>query len=590
MNVILKPTLLKGIFVFSLILLTTNLFSQQQSSIYGIEVNPMSVEGIPINNVVILLEKTGKASLADSAELAAFYQAFSLKPGALFKRDFADMSLKVILKQPEIKSVYYKVYNREITGPITLVVYVTFLETGELKTIEGKKGMLVANTKKAFPLLLQTDRSKFTFILNGGIGSFNEENALFSKGPAFTQGNPIANDPAVEGTRYWSELYLEPGIAGITRIGKTNLYPYAAVSYLISGRNTTDIYSHGSAIYGAFERLYAGIVIPRLGKNKDINLDISAGRQLFQLNDGFLFSRYSGSSNAGERGSVYLNSRTAYQMSAIAKLHVKDFHFQAVFLEPQELFKNSQRDTRFIIGSANYNNNKNLDAGLSFISIIGSKATYPTPQGDLSKKGMYLINPKLWITNIAKTGLYLKTEYAFQMHANANMKSNAWYLGLGLNKSKWRYKPNLYYRYAYMKGDNLATAQYERFDPIQTGGLGNWVQGINFRKIIGSGNIVSHRVELKAYLKSNFDIAIDYFLLQAQNISTNLGSVPPLSTLQAKNFGHEITLNPRYYLNSHFLLMGIVSWAKPGEAITKAFNQQSVGNWSSYQLNLFMFF
>lgn len=425
-----STTLFKCIFIL-LAFLSFNKGLSQKTSPYGFEVNPMSVEGAPIRSVVILLEKEGKEYFADSVETRAFYEAFGIKPGVLFQRDFADFAVQTIVKQPEIKEAFYKVYNSEVGGSVTMVVYATFLGAGEMKTIDGKKGMSVTGGMNAFPLLLQTENSKFTFILNGAVGSYNEVNGLFAQGEAFTQGNPIATNPAGEGTRYWSEAFIEPGIAGITRLGKSKLYPYGAVSYLISGRNTSDIYSDGGATYGAFERLYGGIVIPKLGKNQNLNIDVSAGRQFFQLNDGFLFSRFSGSANAGERGSVYLNSRTAYQMSVFAKAHIKNFTIQGVFLEPQELFKDSQRDTRFLIGSLNFNNNRRIDAGISYITIGSSKATYGTPQGTIPKEGMYIINPKLWFTNIAETGLFFKSEYAFQSHATADMRSNAWYAGVG---------------------------------------------------------------------------------------------------------------------------------------------------------------
>jgi len=583
-----KPLIIYPFFCLALLLFTAA--HSQQTSPYGIEVNPISVEGAPIRSVVILLEKEGKEYVADTVETGAFYKAFGLKPGALFKPDFADLAIQVILKQPEIKEAYYRVYNSEIAGPVTMVVHATFLGPGELKTVDGRKGMSVAGGMKAFPLILQTENSKLTFIFNGAVGSYNEVNGLFAQGAAFTQGNPIATNPAGEGTRYWSEAYIEPGIAGITRLGKSKLYPYGSISYLISGRNTSDIYSDGGATYGAFERLYGGFLLPKLGKNQNLNIEVSAGRQFYQLNDGFLFSRFSGSSNAGERGSVYLNSRTTYQMSVFAKAHIKNFVVQGVFLEPQELFKTSQRDTRFLIGSFNYNNNKHVDVGISYITIGSSKATYGTPQGTISKEGMYIINPKLWFRNIAETGLFLKSEYAFQSHSTADMQSNAWYAGLGIHKPKWRYSPSFYYRYAFMKGDDASTARYERFDPIQTGGLGNWVQGINFRKVTGSGNFVTHRVELKGYLTRNFEVTVDYFFLQADDISTNIGSLPPISNLLGKTYGHEVTINPRYFLSRNFFLLGVFSWAIPGDAIEKAFNEQGVYAWSSYQLSAFMFF
>jgi hypothetical protein len=499
-----------------------------------------------------------------------------------------DLAIRRILQEPDIRAARYELFATEFSSPVTIVVHVDFLKPGEAKIVEGRKGMAPSQSLREFPLIVETDRAKLTFILNGAMGAYHEENAFFSKGPEFTKGNPVATNPAVKGNRFWGEFNLEPGIAGITQLGHTKLFPYAAVSYMITGRNASDIYTNGGALYGAFERLYAGILIPRIGKNKDINIDLSAGRQFFQLNDGFLIARFSGSANAGERASVYLNSRTTFQMTGLMKIHKGKFSLDGFYLEPQELFKDKQSNTRYLGGTFNYNNNKSLDAGISYISVPHSAASYSTPQGSIAKEGMYILNPKLWLTDIAGTGIFLKSEYAFQSHTSEDMRSNAWYVGAGIRKKDWKFRPSLYYRYAYMKGDDSTTQRYERFDPILTGGLGNWVQGINFRKLVGSGNIISHRVELKANLTKSFELSLDYFFLLADSYS-NIGGLAPISRLKAKDYGQEVTLGTRYFLNDHFMLLTVFSWAKPGEAIEKAFDEP-VYNWLSLQASLFMFF
>jgi hypothetical protein len=562
--------------------------SAQQFNQFGLKVNPMSVEGSPIQSVVILLNQDGQDVLSDSLETTAFYQAFGVRPGSLFRRQIMDYAIDVINKQDDIKSSYYEVFNYEFGGPLTIVIHVQFLKKGENKIPEAKKGILTNRKMRGFPTLVESENTKLTLILNGALGLYNEENAFFSQGAAFTQGNPVATDPAGVGPRFWGEAYVEPGIAGMTRLGKSRLYPYGAVSYLISGRNASDIYSEGRTGFGAFERLYAGILIPQLGKKKDIHIDLSAGRQFFQLNDGFLFSRFSGSANAGDRGSVYLNSRTTFQMTALAKIHYNKLNVEGFYLEPQELFNNAQSDTRYLGGSINFNDNKNINAGISYANIVNSKSTYATPNGRIPLEGLYAINPKIWLTNIAGTGLFVKTEYVYQGNTNADMQSNAWYVGGGVLKKQWKGSPGLYYRYGFMKGDDDQTDQYERYDGLLTGGLGNWVQGINFRKIVGDGNIVSHRLELKGYLSQRTEFSLDYFFLQANSLD-NLGSLAPISALQAKQFGHEVTFTGRYFIGSHYMFLGLVSWAKPSEGIVEAFEGQ-VYNWTSVQASLFMFF
>lgn len=553
----------------------------QIDQIFGVEVVPNNVEGSPIRSVVILLEKDGKEYIADSLELQAFYDAFNIKPGSIFRQFSVDLAISVFLKQEEIKSANYKVYTPEISGPVVLVIRSSFWTDGEIKEKETKKSL-------PFPTLIETEKSKLTVILNGAIGLYHDQNAFFSKGAEFTQGNPVANNPAGSGPRFWGETFLEPGIAGITRLGNTQIYPYGAVSLLLSGRNSSDIYSDGTAFKGTIERLYGGVLLPGLGKNKQLNIDLSAGRQFFQLNDGFLFSRFSGSANAGERGSVFLNARTAYQMTAWAKVHWKKFNFSAYYLEPQELFKERQSDTRYLGGGVSFNDNKNLDLALHYITIHSSKSSYSSPTGPIPLEGLHTLNPKVWINNIAGKGLFIKSEYAFQKNRNADMVSNAWYLGGGIVKKSWRKSPSLYYRFAFMQGDDPTTTRFERFDILQGGGLGNWIQGINFKKILGDGNLLTHRIEVKGYISKNMELSFDYFILSADSKS-NLGSLAPIATLQSKEFGQEFTTTYRYFFKNNFLFLGLFSWADPGKAISSSF-ESNVYDWFTFQASTFMFF
>lgn len=549
------------------------------------QINPQFAEGVPIAKVTILLKKDSLTIPTTEQEINNFYTAFGIRPGALFSKQIVEMSAKRIAQEPNIAKVDYFVYNSEFNGPIELVFEVYF--KNESSIASEKKGMISSGKLNDFPVLLETKKSKLTLLMNGATGLFNENNAFFSQGKLFTQGNPIATNPAENGTRFWGEAYLEPGVAGITKIGKKQTYIYGSVSALISGRNTSDIYSQGSTVFIDFERMYAGVLFAGLTKKKDLNIDISAGRNFFQLNEAFLISRISGSANAGDRGSVYLSSRTAFQKTVLLSIHKNKFRFNGFFLEPEELFKDKQTNTSYLGGSFNFNNNKTIDAGITYLTIAGGKSNYTTPNGAIPKKGMYIINPKLYLTNIAQTGLFFKTEYAYQSHHSEDMQSKGWYAGLGY-KTKWVGNPSFYYRYAYLQGDDVNSDTYERFDPILTGGLGNWVQGINFRKIIGSGNLISHRFELKGNFSKKWDLSLDYFLLKADQLN-NLGGLAPISNLNAKNFGHEFTLNTRYFINNHLMLFGLYSIANPGQAIQKSFTNK-VSNWESFQLALFIFY
>lgn len=199
---------------------------------------------------------------------------------------------------------------------------------------------------------------------------------------------------------------------------------------------------------------------------------------------------------------------------------------------------------------------------------------------------MYLINPKLWLTNIADTGLFFKSEYAFQSHSSEDMRSYAWYAGLGYSFKDIKTSPSVCYRYSFMKGDDSNTDTYERFDPILTGGLGNWVQGLNFRKVLGNGNIKTHRLELTSWLNKSMAISLDYFYLQADQLN-NLGGLPPISVLKSKELGHETTLTLKGLLQKNLTLLGVVSYGIPGKGFQQAFPEK-LPNWLTVQAALFI--
>lgn len=567
-----------------LFLFANTLFAQQTQ-----KVNPQFANGNFIEDVqIVIVEDTSQVDVSEK-DMDDFYKAFFIKPGTTFNPLITDLAISRIKEEENVENAYYELYESAsgsgtVGRSVSLQIYVTLTDSKELGA--KQKGIFTPKGIKDFPLLYQSGQAQFKFLLNGGVGLYNDENALFGQGEAFTQGNPIADNPADEGNRFWLETFIEPGISGISKLGNSGIYWYGEASALASARNTTDIYSSGNTAFIAFERLYGGFLMTGLGKNKDITINANYGRNFFQLNDGFLFSRYSGSSNAGERGSVYINSRTAYQKNGNFSIQWNKFRLSGHFLEPQELFKDRQLNTNYAIGTFNYNNNKNMDVGISYIQTTGGKAKYATPNGAIDKKGMYVINPKFWLSNIAETGLFFKSEYAHQAHTSEDMKSYAWYAGLGYSLKNIKTTPSVYYRYAFMKGNDAGRDTYERFDPILTGGLGNWVQGLNFRKILGNGNITSHRLELTSWISQSMALSFDYFYLQANQLN-NTGGLQPISTLTNKELGHEATLTLKGLLKEHFTFLGVVSYGMPGKGLNDAFSED-IPNWLTVQAAVFI--
>lgn len=559
------------------------LLSQQAFGQSLVEVTPIQAEGLPVEAVEVFVIEEGLIREVTGSEYEDFLEYFNLQNKGIFHpADFA-ITRKSIESREEVSEATFKTFNGTFYGPVTVRWYITVRSR---EKAGGRRGLFPSGTWEDFPLLYEDDRSELTFILNGGAGTFLDHNGFFGQGDAFTQGSPVADQPAGFGSAYWSEVYIEPGIGGIAALREDKAYVYGAVSGMFTSRLGADIFSSNSTVFGAFERAYIGILLPRLGKNKNGKLDISAGRNFFQLNDGFLFSKVAGSANAGDRGSLYLSGRTAMQKTVLATFTTNRWRINSFFIEPQELFRESQTNINYTGGTVGYNDNKKLDVNLTVLQRTGGAGTYQLPEGEsLERKGLWVLNPKLWLSNLFEAGIFLKSEFAYQF--KSGMRAYAWYLGGGIRRNDIKFKPSLYYRYAFMQGDNPETRTYERFDALLSSGLGDWVQGINYRKTLGNGNLRTHRIELKGSLSEKWQLALDAFFLRADQLN-NLGGLVPISTLSDTDFGREFTANLRYYINQHFLLQGVVSRAIPGKAILN--NLPEAKPWQTFQLSLFMFY
>lgn len=559
-----------------------------QGVVGGNEAYPSDCNGLPIKDVTILVTRGGECEIADSAQTAQFSNAFNIYPGGTFNQSITGMSVNRIAREAGVKAASYRLYSVTPGAPVSIVVTVELFSPGEHKEVNGRKGMFATHSLRDFPLLCQSPRGELTLILNGAVALFDDKNAFFSQGKALTQGNPIANDPAEKGTRFWGETFLEPGIAGIIECGNSHIYVYGAISALISGRNTSDIYSHGGHCYADFEKLYGGVLFSRLGRNRDMALNISGGRQEFQLNDGFLISRFSGSANAGPRAATYLNPRRSFHMTALAKWTSPHWSAEFFYIQPEELTRHSYTRTRYAGMNVAFDNH-GWNPGMAFISRVHGQGDYYLPGGKtLSRKGLLLLNPKLWVSDIAGSGVFFKSEYVYEWHTGGGMSANGWYAGVGIDLRNVGWAPRIYYRYAFMQGDDPASHTYTRFDPLLSGGLAEWVQGINMCKVVGPGNLITHRVELQVYPSRNFNMEIDYYHLKADT-RYNVGGATALSYLTSKHLGDEITLQGNWSINDNFLLMPLISVAIPGRGLKDSLPGKA-RCWTTWQLNLFMFF
>ena len=562
----------------------------------GLRIPPNSAEGLSIQRVVIYLRNPSGDAEQDEALRQQLAETFRIRAGGRFSQLFADLGLWDVQQQPEVAAAEYRVYESNLPGPVMVALLVTLQppspeeapekppeEPPDQSSGAGQpRGMVVSGSWQDFPALYQSDRALAKFILNGGMGGFSDTNPWFGNADNFVAG---AYQPT--GTTTWAEAYLEPGVAGITQLGDHPFYLYGAGTYTLSTTVQPDIFRTDNRFFGDVEQLYGGLLVAEAGHPAGFNL--SLGRQKFQLNQGFLFSRFAGSANALERGASFSNPRTAYEQTVLANLRWGDVRLQGFFLQPDEL-PVADSETQYLGTSLSFNNNQNLEAALTYVAVPQSNRAYPLPDGrDFSRQGLQVINPRLRLSSLfGVPGLWAEGEYAYQFSNQQSMAAQGGYVWMGYTAAEVSWRPTLSYRFAGFSGDNPNTATYERFDPLQASGLTDWLQGVNLGKVYNNSNGFSHRVTLKVQPRRDLELSLDYYYRFADQLN-NLGGNPTLSTLASTDIGHELLLIGRYTLAQNFLLQAVGAVGFPGQAI-----RQAVGGvadpWVTLQLSLFMFF
>ena len=544
----------------------------------GIRIQPMIAEGLPIALVYIHLEESTGTPEGDDALKKEIAAALTTQAGDIFRELAVDMEIKKIRALPTLSSASYGVYRSIPSGQVVLVIFALPKRTEDK---EGPVGMIPTGDLGAFPLLYEDNRAKLTLILNGGVGVYSDHDPWFGGfGNEFNGRNPLAKDPATSKSVTWGEGYWEPGIGGIVQAADIPLYLYGVATYLFSGTLGDDIYNSGSWSHGEFERLYAGALYKLPGQGNVI--DVSLGKQIYQLRDGFLLSKIPVSTSTGERGALYLGPRLASKNTALGRLRIGGVGIDAFMVEPSEV-DIVETDTRLLGVNLQYKR-EGIGTAFTIYYMDACDTTFPFP-----RKGLRTYNPSIALTDIGGVdGLWAKVEYAYQDHEDYDMAAHAGYGWLGY-ESSLTWKPGISYRYSFFTGDDPETETVERFDPLFSGGLGNFLPGLVFSKVYKNSNLRTHRVKANIYPAETLELSLDYFQHRADQ-SNNRGGIGPLNTeLPSKDIGEEVTLTSNWYIGKHFFLQGLASVAIPGDAL-KEILPGDVRPWYTLQASLYMFF
>ncbi|HSN45391.1 MAG TPA: alginate export family protein [Casimicrobiaceae bacterium] len=546
-------------------------------------------EGLRVAGVSVRLEgSTGDAGMDTELRRQVEAQGGALRDVPL-QRFVAEGLLQRVRGVPGVAQADLAVFQAVPSGRVVLVITVTAAPAPAAgKLPEKVRGLFATGSLDALPVLYQDDRSLLKAILNGGAGVYATSNPFFGFADLFTMGNKAARHPAGPGSTAWAEAYIEPGLGGIFRLGDTPLYPYGSVTYLESASWGQDIYDSGSRRHGAFEQAYGGVVVDLPGKGNAIN--VSAGRQIYQLRQGFLISKIPGSTNLGSLGALWLGPRLAWDNTVVATLRYGAFTAEGILLEPTE-FPGMETGTRLTGGTVGYNDGEIVDAALTFLAVPRSQKPYLAPDGSVTatREGLRTISPSVWLTDVfGVEGLWFKGEFAYQTHEQLDMRAYAYALWPGYRADHLPWKPGISYRFASFSGDDPATATYERYDPLFSGGQNNYVSGMLLSSVLLNANLRSQRLSLTANPSDQFGLTLEYSIHRA-NVTNNAGAIGPLQQLTSKDLAREVDFFCNVYVGKSLYVQGVLAAAIPGAAIKEAVDG-SAKNWYAAQLSLYYFF
>lgn len=517
-------------------------------------------EGALIDEVRVALRRASGNAARDGAVLARVREAVAGLEGRSFSRLAIEGRLTEARQRIGTGRIDYRLL--EEAAPTGLILLVEIDTVGE-PSAPAVTGVLLGDTE-AFPTLYRSGQALFTTILNGGFGIYSDANPWFGQPALFVGRSPIARQiPGSQTT--WTEGFVEAGLGAATQIGDSPFYVYGALTALSSWSLGQDIYRNDPRSVTGIEKAYAGLLYVDPAQGHSLN--VSVGRQNVTLNDGFLVHFVRGSANIGPRGGTYLGPRNANDFSVVVDGRAGPWSLKAFYIDPNELGTLESRST-FASVNLRHAFSRDLSVDGTVINIPRSNSAYANPFGlDLPREGLTTVAAHTrWTNALGIGGLWLAGELAHQTHSDYAMDAWAGYGLVGYRAAALPWTPSLSYRYAVFSGDDPATPRYERYDPLLSTGLGNWLQGVTFGKVTSNSNLAAHRIQFNVTPVPTLNLTLDWHLLRAPELN-NLGGNPALSRLSSYDLGQEFTLSVRWAISRQLYLQSLASMAVPGRAL-----------------------
>jgi hypothetical protein len=431
--------------------------------------------------------------------------------------------------------------------------------------------MVLSGQRSDFPLIYDQGGSRLQFKLEALTLYYANNNAWYGRPDLMLAGNPlVAGQPAGRGWDQWAEGYLHYGIYGITPLAQT-LFVYGGLSAITAGSTGQELFTDRTRSYTGIEDAYVGLITGTTTAAGDrLAFNLSAGRQRFTLANAFLIANTA--ANGDVRAALQANARWAADLVVQGQLVWNGTRLEAFHVDPDEL---PVLDTQTVITGLNLESalRPGLLLGASYLTVPDSTQAYFSPAGGIAgtREGL-----KLWDLRFSygqpggSAGIFGGAELARQTNANFAMDARAGFAEIGYAFTQARGTPAVSYRLSYFSGDDPATAAYERWDPLLSGGNGEqWVQGANHFKVVQDSNVIAHRLQARFRPSARIEIVPQLWAFRADQ-TNNIGGNPALTFLSGDGYGYEANVTVKWFASRNLYVHGHIAYTVPGQAVSDA--------------------
>jgi hypothetical protein len=422
-------------------------------------------------------------------------KSLALFPGSAFSRDRANAAVGLARRNPAIAAIDYDLAPGA-AGSLDVTVTVTLTDAANQQT---ERGFFLTGDRGDLPLLYDRNGTVLRYKLDILTLYYANDNAWYGRPDLMLAGNPlVSGSPAGAGWDQWAEAYLHYGLYGITPISD-NLFVYGGLSAISSMSRGQELFTNDARTYTGVEDAYVGFVTGNTDANGNrLTFNLSAGRQKFTLANAFLIANTA--SNGGERAALQANARWSSDMLVLGQIGWNNTKIEAFYVDPDEL---PILDSETVITGVNVESivRPGLMLGASYLTVPESTQKYFSPTGGIAgtREGLNLWDLRFTYTQPGgQAGFFGGAEVARQTNDNFDMDARAGYAELGYSFANAKWTPAVSYRLSYFSGDDPATSDYERWDPLLSGGNGEqWVQGANHFKVVQDSNVIAHRIQAR---------------------------------------------------------------------------------------------